>query len=69
MIMMILYPSFYLLSRIGVIYIQLNEFRYAINSGSKGADTMHQLSTDTKGISIILSRNRMIDLNTEGGEG
>jgi 3,4-dihydroxy-2-butanone 4-phosphate synthase len=30
---------------------------------------MHKLSTDAKGVSTILSGNRVIDMDTEGREG
>jgi hypothetical protein len=36
--------------------------------GDKGADAMYKLSSDVKSIIIILIRNRMIDMDTEGGE-
>jgi hypothetical protein len=37
--------------------------------GRKGTDTIHKLSIDAKDISTLLFGNRVIDVDTNGGEG
>jgi hypothetical protein len=69
MAMMMLHPALSLLYRIRVIYVQLSKLRCTTRAGSKGADTVYKLSSDAKGVTTTLACNRVIDVDTKGGEG
>jgi hypothetical protein len=69
MTMVVLHPTFSLLHWVGVIYVQLRKFRCTAGAGDEGADAVYKLTSDAKGVTTTLTRNRVIDVDPEGGEG
>jgi hypothetical protein len=69
MTMLMLHPPFCLLNRVRVVYIQLSELRCSARSWGEGADAMYQLATNAESINTVLSSDRVIDMDAEGGEG
>jgi hypothetical protein len=69
MIMVVLHAAFSLLYWVGVIYIQLSELRRTTRMWSEGADAVYKLPSYSKCITTTLTCNRVVDMDTEGGEG
>jgi hypothetical protein len=66
--MMMTHPLLCLLNGVGIVDVHLSELGCITRGREQGSDTMDQFTPDSESISPMLTGNRVIDIDTEGGE-